>query len=190
MQGSAADLELQGKILDKKRNTETDRMMENILKHANPEWREQRSTCAKILDPQNHDKMKRRRAGVVHTNWDNVWMKWSGCQRWWEVTKDRKNLLKTAQEFCRRTLIRDVDKKKESPLLKEKQPIWEPSWENQKRIQILGDPNLIVNWINGKWEINNQKFRKTVQRTQNMLDKTGLRPVGDHLDMFQHVYRE
>ena len=67
-------------------------MMENILKHANPEWREQRSTCAKILDPKNHEKMKRRRVGVVHTNWDTVWMKWSGCQRWWEVTKDWKKL--------------------------------------------------------------------------------------------------
>ena len=81
IEGSAADLELQGKFLDKKRNKETDRMMVNILKHANPEWREQRSTCAKILDPKNHDNMIRRRAGVVHTNWDNVWMKWSGCQR-------------------------------------------------------------------------------------------------------------
>ena len=36
---------------------------------------------------------------------------------------------------------------------------------------------MIVNWINGKWKINNQKFRKMVQRTQNTLDKTGLRLV-------------
>ena len=72
MRVSAADLEIQGKFLDKKRNKETDRMMKNILKHANPEWREQRSTCAKILDPKNHDKMKRRRAGAVHTNWDEM----------------------------------------------------------------------------------------------------------------------
>ena len=54
-------------------------MMRNILKNANAEWREQRSTCAKILDSENHDKMKRRRSGVVHTNWDKLWMKWSGC---------------------------------------------------------------------------------------------------------------
>ena len=101
-----------------------------------------------------------------------------------------KNLLKTAEDLCRRTLIRDVDEKKGSPLLKEKQRTWDNAWENQKRIQILGDSNLIANWINGEWKINNQKFRKMVQRTQNMLDKTGLRPVGDHLDMFQHVYRE
>ena len=100
MPGSAADLDLQGKFLDKKRNKETDRMMENILKHANPEWREQRSTCAKILDPQNHDKVRRRRAGVVHTNWDNLWMKWTGCQRWWEVSKDWKRFVKTAETYA------------------------------------------------------------------------------------------
>ena len=39
------------KIFDKKRNNKTDRMMRNILTHANPEWREQRSTCARVLDP-------------------------------------------------------------------------------------------------------------------------------------------
>ena len=38
---------------------------------------------------------------------------------------------------------------------------------NQKRIQIVGDSNLIVNWMNGKWKINNQKFRKMVQRAEN-----------------------
>ena len=36
----------------------------------------------------------------------------------------------------------------------------------------------------------NQKFGKMVQRTQNVLDKTDLRPTADHLDMFQHVYRK
>ena len=28
------------------------------------------------------------------------------------------------------------------------------------------------------------------ERIQNMLDKTDIRPMGDHLDMFQHIYRE
>ena len=76
------------KALNKKRNKETDRMIENILKHANPEWREQRSTCAKILDPKNHDKMKRRRAGEVHTNWDEMeWLSKMG-----EVSKTLEKL--------------------------------------------------------------------------------------------------
>ena len=59
------------RIFDERKEEETDRMMRNILRHANAEWREQKSTCAKILDPKNPDKMKRRRAGVAHTNWDN-----------------------------------------------------------------------------------------------------------------------
>ena len=50
-------------------------MMRNILRHANSEWREQRSTCASILYPKNHEKMERERVGVVHTNWDNLWIR-------------------------------------------------------------------------------------------------------------------
>ena len=53
------------KMFDKKRNKMTDKMMRNILTHANPEWREQRSICARILDPENQDRMKRRRAGFI-----------------------------------------------------------------------------------------------------------------------------
>ena len=47
------------------------------------------------------------------------------------------------------------------------------SWGNQKRI--WGDSNLIVN-CEGK--ISNQKFRKMIQRTQNMLDKVGFETNG------------
>ena len=58
------------------------------------------------------------------------------------------------------------------------------------RVQILGDSNLIVNWLNGKCKINHQDFREMVQKTQNIMDKTDIRPIGDHLDMFQHKYRD
>ena len=73
---------------------------------------------------------------------------------------------------------------------REKQRIWDPAWGNQMRIQILGDSNLIVNWMNGKWKINNQKFKMMIQKTQNTMDKTDIRPKGDHLDMFHHIHRE
>ena len=54
----------------------------------------------------------------------------------------------------------------------------------------MGDSNLVVNWLNGRWKINNQKFRADVQNTQNLLDKADIRPMADHLDSFQHVYRD
>ena len=60
-------------------------MMRNILTHANLEWREQKSISARVLDPKNQDRMERRKAGVVQTNWDNLKVKWSGCQRWCAV---------------------------------------------------------------------------------------------------------
>ena len=58
------------------------------------------------------------------------------------------------------------------------------------RVQVMGDTNLVVNWLNGRWKINNQKFRADVQKTQNLLDKTDIRPMADHLDSFQHIYRD
>ena len=73
---------------------------------------------------------------------------------------------------------------------RDKQRNGDPAWGNQKRVQILEDSNLVVNCMNGRWKINSQKFMKNIQRTQNMLDKTDLRPMADHMDMFQHVYRE
>ena len=37
-------------------------LMKNILKDANPEWREQRSICASILGPKNQDRMKKEKS--------------------------------------------------------------------------------------------------------------------------------
>ena len=97
------------KILDKKRNKISDNMMRSILTQANPEWREQRSICARILDPKNQDKMTRRRAGVVHTNWDNLMFKWANSQRWWEASKDWESFdwesfVIITEELCKRCL--------------------------------------------------------------------------------------
>ena len=86
----------------------TDKMMRNILTHANPEWREQRSICASNLDPKIQDRKNRRRAGVVHTNWDNLLLKWSGNQRWWDVSKDWKSFVKTAKGFCAKELWEEM----------------------------------------------------------------------------------
>ena len=48
------------KIFDKKRTKQTDQMMRDILRHADPLWRDQRSANARLLDPRNQNKMKRR----------------------------------------------------------------------------------------------------------------------------------
>ena len=123
-----------------KKNKETNRMMRNILTHANPEWREQRSICARVLDPRNQDRMKRRRAGVVHTNWDNLWTKWSGNQRWWEGLSDWKRFFETSEEICKKSLVTDVDKKKEGSR--------EEIMEISKRVK--NRPEVKAKWRKGK----------------------------------------
>ena len=125
---------------------------------------------------------------MVHTNWDNLLMKWSGSKRWWDVSDDWTGFVKTAEELCKITLERrgqkeerffldwkreevqnkdEEERKKNKMKEKEKQRIWDPAWGNQMRIQIMGDSNLIVNWMNGKWKINNQKFRMMVYNEIN-----------------------
>ena len=54
----------------------------------------------------------------------------------------------------------------------------------------MGDSNLVVTWLNGRWKINNQKIRADVPKMQNLLDKTDMRPIADHLDLFQQIYRD
>ena len=88
-----------GKIFDKKRTTQTDQTMRDILRHANQLWRDPRSTNARLLDPRSQNKMKRRRAGVVHTNWDSLVTKWSGCQRWWDSCTRWENFVSAAEDL-------------------------------------------------------------------------------------------
>ena len=85
--------------------------------------------------------------------------------------------MKTAEELCKRTLGKDEDTKRRKCLLigrediqskvemvrkknmmKERQRlrIWDPASGNHMRIQVLGDSNWVVNWMNGKLRINNQ----------------------------------
>ena len=53
------------KVIDGKRNGATDVLMRSILKHAVPEWAEQRSFEKRVFDPRTKNKMKRRRTGAV-----------------------------------------------------------------------------------------------------------------------------
>ena len=73
---------------------------------------------------------------------------------------------------------------------KKKLRIRDLGWCNQMRVQVAGDSNLVVNWLNGRWKINNRKFRAEVQERENLLDRTDIRPISDHLDMSQHIYRD
>ena len=86
---------------------------------------------------------------------------------------------------------RKEDERKKSPMKEtDKLRKWDPGWRNQTRVQIMGASNLVVNWVNGRWNINNQKFRAEVQKTQNLLDKRDIRPMSDHMVLFQHICRD
>ena len=105
--------------------------------------------------------------------------KWADSQRWCEASKEWESFVKIAEDLRKRSLRRNEDNKTRALSMnggdmtqdkeeerrenkmkeKERQRKWDPAWGNQMRIPILGDWNLIVNWINGKWKINNQYSR-------------------------------
>ena len=193
-------------------------MMRDILRHADPLWRNQRSTNARLLDPRNQNKMKRRRAGVVHTNWDSLMTRWSGCRRWWESCKGWENFVKAAEELCKRALKREENKgtqgwnrndeqeekgeqakERKNNIMKERNKLrnWDPSWANQIMVQIMGDSNLVVNWKNGRWKINYQKFGAEVQKdaestgqNRHSSDQHTNRDWNEEADRLTHEARE
>ena len=160
---------------------------------------------------QNQDKMKRRRA-VLFTR--------SGAAWWWSGVTLRdggghRRHGKTSSRYlkkCAKETWREMENERQRKLFSwtNKASKMEVRWrkeekiEGEKQIEDLGfcvektkessDPG----WLqidcaldeNSKWKINNQKFKKMIQKTQNMLDITDLKPMADHFDMFQHVYRE
>ena len=102
---ATAHLEEQGENLLQEKDKTNRPNDEGILMHANPLWRDQRCTNARLLDPRNQNKMKRMRAGVVLTSWDSLTTKWSGCKRWWESRKGWESLVSAAEELCTRAFF-------------------------------------------------------------------------------------
>ena len=70
---------------------------------------------------------------------------------------------------------------------RDKLRIVDPGWGHQMGNLLVGDCNLVVNWVNGRWKINHQIFKAEVQTTQNLLDKTDIRPTADLLDICSKV---
>ena len=53
---------------------------------------------------------------------------------------------------------KEDERKKNITKEREKLRMFGPAWRNQMRVQIMGDSNLVVNWLNGKSKINDEKF--------------------------------
>ena len=54
----------------------------------------------------------------------------------------------------------------------------------------MGDSNLFVNWMNGRWEINNQNFQSGSAKDSESVGTIDIRPMADHLDLLQHFHRD
>ena len=133
-------------------------------------WGESRNLdlmSARVLDPRNQDRMKRRRAGVVHTHTgiicgrNGVEIKDGGKvlglekihQDSWRYLQE--NLGQRHLEVCGSIQTKEDETRRASKMKEREKPrLWGPAWGNQMRIHILGDSNWIVNWLNGRWKIN------------------------------------
>ena len=71
-----------GKVLKQKRTRPTDQIMTNILMHVNPEWREQRSATALVLDPRI-EAIWREGGLEWYTQTGTTCRRNGGSSRWW-----------------------------------------------------------------------------------------------------------
>ena len=92
--------------------------------------------------------MKRRRAGVVHANWDNFITRWSGCQRWWDLCEGWKSFVRVAQELCKRALTRKENKVTENWTKIYKQDEKSEQEEGRKK-KIMKERNELRIWDPG-----------------------------------------
>ena len=117
--------------------------------------------------------------------------------------------MSAAEELCTRAFLeRDENKVAQRWNSKEEQD-GKSKKENERKKSIMKERGTLRNrdqgerierefrlwrtsvwWPNGTWKINNQKIREGVRKTQNMLDKTDIRLMADHLDLFQHIDRD
>ena len=155
-------------------------------------------TCSYVSVMKNKDclilgikiRCKDEGTGVVHTNWNSLLTRWRVLsQGGWESCKGWENFVKAAEEPFKKSLQKKEEnketqgwnrtdeqeekgeqEKERKNKMKERNKLrnWDPSCRNQIRVQIMGKSNLVVNWMISWSE---------VQKTQNLLDKTDIRPM-------------
>ena len=67
--------------------------------------------------------------------------------------------------------------------------IWDSSWESQTLLHVLENSTLVIKWLSGRCKINEQKKKRNVQSSR-LAGQLRHQPMSDHLDLFQHIYRE
>ena len=75
---------------------------------------------------------------------------------------------------------------------------WEPQqWSNfdgPRRLEVLGDSNLIINWVSGVWTVKFRPYERCVARVHaylhSLVAKHEVRPRTDTADFCRHIYRE
>jgi len=79
--------------------------------------------------------------------------------------------------------------------LAERTPMmWSPCVAQGRRFEIVGDSNLLINWMNGNWRckynVYDQRLAMLHALVQNLITRCFMRPWSDHADWGRHVYRE
>ena len=85
--------------------------------------------------------------------------------------------MSTAEEICRRALKMDEDKVTTSSWKKDE----ENQEEDERKRSIMKKRDKLRKWDPGSG------LRS--KRHKNLLDKRNVRPMSDHLDLFQHICR-
>ena len=62
---------------------------------------------------------------------------------------------------------------------------WDPAWEHQTTVQIMGDSSLSERKVENK----RSKIQSRGAKVTESVGQTDIRPMADHLNLFQHLQR-
>ena len=90
--------------------------------------------------------------------------------------------MESATELCK-SALKGMGKARKKKKIMERDELknWDPSFGESHCRRTQSGCEL------AEWKVENEKS-KDVQKKQNLLDKD-IRPMADHLDLFQHIYR-
>jgi len=70
---------------------------------------------------------------------------------------------------------------------------WYPKWDCERRIELLGDSKVVVNWSNGIWPVKNPRMKELVNDVRASPFRWwewGVQPRKKHVGWSRHIFRE
>jgi ribonuclease HI len=174
------------------------------------EWWQFRQAAGSLLDPRCEDNHWRHERPGPHLRWETVFVKTYGD--FWKRqaasigwNRERGAFRTKAYElfrirpfedrYARRSKsVQKQPKAKRARLIHRVPLEWSPANSDGCRLEVVGDSNLIINWLNGIWRCKYRTYDQRVSLLHDAIERMfvaySVLPRQDHCDLGRHIYRE